>query len=66
MQQKKKSAEVLEEGKADDESYSSKKVEEIHEFLRSRTNHLYCHFLTYTVKVYDQVCDCELLKGSAI
>jgi hypothetical protein len=22
--------------------------------------------LTYTVKVYDQVCDCELLKGSAI
>lgn len=34
---------------------SSKKVESITNFLRSPTNKLFTHFLSYTLKVYDEV-----------
>lgn len=40
---------------SDGSSYASKKLMSIHEFLRSPTNKVYCHFLLYTLKVFDSV-----------
>ncbi|XP_070186115.1 zinc finger BED domain-containing protein 5-like [Littorina saxatilis] len=36
-------------------SHATSKAEGIHLFLRSPTNKLFCHFLSHTLKVYDQV-----------
>lgn len=36
-------------------SYSTSKVDGIFKFLRSPTNKLYCHFLAYTLKLFDPV-----------
>ena len=63
-EQKKQKEKTTEEGKAEQSqekehaevhSYASRKVEFLFDFLRSPTNALYCHFLTYTVKVFDPV-----------
>lgn len=50
--QKKSESQQQDSGEKD----SARKVEAIYEFLRSRTSRLYCRFLLYTSKVFDQVC----------
>ena len=37
------------------ETYTEKKVNAIYDFMRSPTNKLYAIFLSYTVKVFDEV-----------
>ena len=51
---KQKKSKKQDEG-ATSSSYSTTKVDGIYEFLRSPTNKLYCHFLVYTLKVFDPV-----------
>lgn len=38
-------------------SYASTKVDTILSFMKSPTNHLYCRFLSYTIKIFDGVLE---------
>lgn len=42
-------------GPSTSETHTNKKIAAIYEFLRSPTNLLFCQFLLYAVKKYDQV-----------
>ena len=54
FQEEKKSAEAKKKSNSE-VSYSMKKLEGIANFLKSPTNHLFCMFLSYTVKVFNKV-----------